>query len=99
VFLAGRRKRSPRATFLVRELTRLSRSTATPDGAELRLQRSFKYGEYGILHIVGHGETPGAQAFSLCRLALEYGHCSGSSASPALTGLFSMYRQILPNSQ
>jgi hypothetical protein len=30
VFFSGRRKRSPRATFLVREETRLSRSTATP---------------------------------------------------------------------
>lgn len=29
VFLSGRRKRSPRATFLVREETRLSRSTVT----------------------------------------------------------------------
>src|ERR1700682_3428439 len=30
VFFSGRRKRSPRATFLVSEETRLSRSTATP---------------------------------------------------------------------
>src|SRR5258708_627577 len=31
VFLAGRRKRSPRATFLVRDETRLSRSTVWPN--------------------------------------------------------------------
>jgi hypothetical protein len=26
-----------------------------PYGAELRRQGSFKYGEYGLLQIVGHG--------------------------------------------
>src|SRR5436305_10622396 len=33
VFFSGRRKRSPRATFLVSEETRLSRSTVTPKWA------------------------------------------------------------------
>src|SRR5260370_42602890 len=32
VFFSGRTKRSPRATFLVSEETRLSRSTVTPTG-------------------------------------------------------------------
>src|SRR5208283_166880 len=40
VFLAVRRKRSPRATFLVREETRLSRSTLTCKGARAFLSMS-----------------------------------------------------------
>src|SRR5208282_1649592 len=40
VFLAGRRKRSPRATFLEREETRLSRSTVRPNWDWMRARRS-----------------------------------------------------------
>src|SRR5438128_1560151 len=40
VFLAVRRKRSPRATFLEREETRLSRSTATEKEVLIRASRS-----------------------------------------------------------
>jgi hypothetical protein len=33
----------------------------TPDGAQLCIERSFEYGENGILEIVGHGNllSPG----------------------------------------
>jgi hypothetical protein len=40
VFFSGRRKRSPRATFLVSEETRLSRSTVTPNWAWMRSRMS-----------------------------------------------------------
>jgi hypothetical protein len=52
----------------------------TPDGAELSLKRGFKYGEHGILDIVGHS---GLLSIRLkTRIAYDRSVCQQESTKP-----------------